>query len=255
MKTVAIVQARVGSSRLPNKILKRLGRKTVLQIVLERLRLATLVDEVCCATSDLADDDEVEAEAKKHGFCVFRGKHEDVLNRYASAAKELQAETIVRVTSDCPCVDPKIVDGLVALREKMNADYVSNNMPRSWPIGMDVEVFTNNVLQQANIFAIEADHREHVSPWMRVSKMLRRANLSSKQFEPVKTRLTIDYREDYEFFRHLILAAPGNELPLSFEDTLALIQSRRVLINYFASMQIVDPKYDFGALEHTEIYY
>ncbi len=253
-KTVAIVQARMGSSRLPKKILKRLGSKTILQTVLERLQLATRVDQVCCATSDLAEDDEVVDEAKRHGFYVFRGEHQDVLNRYATAAKELQAHIVVRVTSDCPSVDPKIVDDLLDLRERMNADYASNNMPRSWPIGMDVEVFTNAALQEANSCAIKADHREHVSPWMRVAKTLRRTNLSARQVVLNNIRLTIDYLDDYKFFEHLIACAPGKELPLSFEDTMSIIQSNSVLMNYFSSTKIVEAKYDFGVLEDVKIH-
>ena len=253
-KTVAIVQARMGSFRLPKKVLKRLGSKTVLQTVLERLRLATRIDEVCCATSGLAEDDEVADEAKRHGFYVFRGEHQDVLNRYASAATELQAHIVVRVTSDCPSVDPKIVDDLLALRERANADYASNNMPRSWPIGMDVEVFTNAALQETNRCATNANHREHVSPWMRVAKTLRRTNLCAKQASLNDIRLTIDYLDDYKFFEYLIACAPGKELPLSFEDTMSLIQSNSILMNYFSSTKIVEPKYDFGVLEDAQIH-
>ena len=254
IKTVAIVQARMGSSRLPKKVLKHLGNKTVLQTVLERLRLASRVDEVCCATSYLSEDDEVADEAKRHGFYVFRGEHQDVLNRYANAATELQAHIVVRVTSDCPSVDPEIIDDLLALRERANADYASNNMPRSWPIGMDVEVFTNAALQEANSSAVNADHREHVSPWMRVAKTLRRANLSAKQVALNDIRLTIDYLNDYRFFEHLIECAPGKELPISFEETVSLIQSNSDLMDYFSSTKIVESKYDFGVLEDVQIH-
>ena len=216
MRTVAIVQARVNSSRLPGKVLKPLGKKTILQMVLERLRFAKAIDDVCCATSTSSADDPIESEAKNLGFLVFRGEYEDVLDRYLKAARYTAADVVVRVTSDCPCVDPTIADSIIRLREKRDVGYASNNMPRSWPIGMDVEVFENRVLELAAYSAVKPDEREHVSPWMRNSPLVSRANLASVNKLFSDTRLTVDYPEDYEFFELLIKHSPNGEIPLDF---------------------------------------
>ena len=129
MKTVAIVQARLGSTRFPNKVLKPLGTSSILKTVLDRLNLAKHVDEICCATTDLSQDDAIVREVKNYGFSVFRGSSLDVLDRYVRAARNLKADVVVRVTSDCPCVDPEIVDALIQLLNTKNV-YMSRTTCR-----------------------------------------------------------------------------------------------------------------------------
>ena len=249
MRTVAIVQARVNSSRLPGKVLKRLGKKTILQTVLERLSVAEAIDDVCCATSSSFADDPIESEAKNLGFLVFRGEYEDVLDRHLKAARYTEADVVVRVTSDCPCVDPKIVDSIIRLREKKNVAYASNNMPRSWPIGMDAEVFESRALELAACLAVKPEEREHVSPWMRVSPLISRANLELKNKFFPKMRLTVDYPEDYEFFKLLTKCSPNGEIPLDFSQIADVIESNERLLSFFGKSKISDAKYGFGSLK------
>ena len=250
MRTVAIVQARVNSSRLPGKVLKLLGKKTILHTVLERLRVAEAIDDVCCATSTSPADDPIVSEAKNLGFLVFRGEHEDVLDRHLNAARYTDADVVVRVTSDCPCVDPKIVNSIIRLREEKSVGYASNNMPRSWPIGMDVEVFENRALELAARFAVKQEEREHVSPWMRVSPLISRTNLESKNKLFSDMRLTVDYPEDYEFFKLLIKYSPNHEIPFDFSEIADVIESNERLSTYFRESKIFDVKYEFGSLNH-----
>lgn len=195
--TAAIVQARMGSTRLPGKVMKALAGRTVLSHVLERCRAAAGVDIVCCATTTDQEDDLIAAEAARLGAAVFRGSATDVLARYAGAARMLGADQVLRVTSDCPAIDPAICAALLELRAAAGADYAANNMPRSWPSGLDCEAFTAAALYRAEAEAAAPHEREHVSPWLRASDTVRRANLVGPGGALAEARWTLDYPEDY----------------------------------------------------------
>ena len=195
MKAV-IVQARMGSTRLPGKVLKKLAGETVLSHVLRRCKQIEGIDTVCCAVPNSANSDPVAEEAVRCGVVVFRGAEYDVLNRYYKAAQEIGADVIMRVTSDCPLIDPEICgEVLWALR---NADYACNNMPRRWPHGLDCEVFTIKALEFANQWA--RSQREHVTPYLRTHPDVLRMNTLGPG---VRGRWTLDYPEDLAFFNAL----------------------------------------------------
>lgn len=171
MKTAAIIQARMGSTRLPGKILKDLMGKTVLRHVIERVQQAHSIDEIIIATTMLDQDDAVAHEAVKCGVKYFRGSEEDVLARYYLAAKETDADTVVRITSDCPLIDPLVTDEIVNFfNEKQVYDIVTNASSdlskRTYPRGLDTEVFTFDVLEQAFKKADKPYQREHVTPYI-----------------------------------------------------------------------------------------
>ena len=215
-RTVAIVQARTGSTRLPGKILLPLAGQSVLAHVLTRCAAVPGVDAVCCATTNLAEDDVVAAEAARHGASAYRGPAEDVLARYAGAAQAMEADVVLRVTSDCPAIDPAICGALLDLRSQTGAGYAASNMPPSWPHGLDCEAFTRDALNEAHANASRTYEREHVSPWMRETTDIRRANLTAPPGLPSATRWTLDYPEDYAFFealfRHLTRGAEGHSM-------------------------------------------
>ena len=169
-RTVAVVQARLGSQRLPGKVLLPLGDRTVLDWVLHRLGRATLVDEVVVATSDQPDDDPLAAHVESAGVAVFRGDLHDVLSRCRGAAESRAATTVERVTADCPLLDPDAVDAVVRAHRETGADFTANRLPpphhRTWPIGLDVEVATIEALRRADDEATEPAHREHVMPYL-----------------------------------------------------------------------------------------
>ncbi len=163
-KTVAVVQARMGSTRLPGKVLEDLGGKTMVERVLERAGAARLVDEVVLATSELASDDPLAALV---GSRCVRGSENDVLSRFVLAARATEAELIVRLTADCPLLDPALVDRVLETREAAGADYASNTqVPRTFPHGLDVEVFTRAALDAADREDDRSDWREHVTPYL-----------------------------------------------------------------------------------------
>jgi spore coat polysaccharide biosynthesis protein SpsF (cytidylyltransferase family) len=199
----------MGSSRLPGKILHEIGGQTALQHVLDRCRAIRGIDLVVCAVPDEAASDQIEQIADRCSVVTFRGPEKNVLDRYLGAAKAVNADVIMRVTSDCPLIDPDICANVLALLTRSNADYACNNMPRSFPHGLDCEAFTSSVLEFAAAEASEPGDYEHVTPWLRRSSQIRRENFSSGNSELASNRWTLDYPEDLEFFRALSRVCPG----------------------------------------------
>ncbi len=224
MVTAVIVQARTGSSRLPGKVLRLLGERTVLAEVLRRCYAIPGADVVCCAAPEGADDDPLAAEAERAGAVVFRGHETDVLDRYAGAAEAVGADVVMRITGDKPLIDPEVCGMVLRLRGETGADFACNNMPPGWPHGLDCEAFTSDTLIRAQAEASEPDDREHVTPWMRRHPDLRRTNLDGPGGACVEMRWTIDYPEDLTFFTALFdKLAPDPGMPL-YEDVMAVLE-------------------------------
>lgn len=206
--TAVIVQARFGSTRLPGKVLKSLAGHSVLEHVLHRCQAITGVDTVCCAIPNTSESDEVALCAQRCGVQVFRGSEHDVLDRYYQAARWLNADVVMRVTSDCPLIDPSVCNAVLQLRTEHDTDYACNNMPRTFPHGLDCEAFTFVALEQAAKEATDPFSREHVTPWLRTHHMVSRCNLIREGLG-ASPRLTIDYPEDFEFFTALFAKLPA----------------------------------------------
>ena len=167
MITIALVQARMGSSRLPGKVMRLIAGRPMIDWVLTRASRARSIDVVVLATSDHARDDALVAHVRKLGYPVARGSESDVLERFSQAALANDADVVVRITADCPLVDPDIIDAVVALRAREDADYASNTDPATFPDGLDVEVFKAAALARANSEATDTHDREHVTPYLR----------------------------------------------------------------------------------------
>ena len=168
-RVVAIIQARTGSTRLPRKVLSEIAGEPMLGRVIERVSEARLVDDVVVATTVDSSDDPIVELASERGWRFTRGSIDDVLSRYVDAAREHEAEVIVRVCSDCPLIDPALVDDVVRpLIDRPELDYVANNMPpRTYPIGLDVEAFRRAALETAHREDHDPALREHVTPYIR----------------------------------------------------------------------------------------
>jgi spore coat polysaccharide biosynthesis protein SpsF len=169
-RTVAIVQARTGSVRLPAKVLLDLGGQPVLVRVVERTRRASLVDEVVVATTLEPEDEAIEALCRQRNYPCFRGSLHDVLDRYYQAARHFDAGVIVRITADCPLIDPTLIDEAVDKFRQREVDFAANRLPppfhRTYPIGLDVEVCTFAALARAWREADQPFQREHVMPYL-----------------------------------------------------------------------------------------
>jgi spore coat polysaccharide biosynthesis protein SpsF len=169
MRTVAIIQARMSSSRLPGKVLLDLAGEPMLVRVVERVRRAKTIDDVVIATTTEPSDDPIANLCYERGYAVYRGSMYDVLDRFYGAARQLKAEIIVRVTADCPVIDPDIIDQTVAAFHSAGADFAANRLPppwkRTWPIGLDTEVCSFTGLERAWKEASLPYEREHVMPF------------------------------------------------------------------------------------------
>lgn len=222
MTTAAIIQARWGSTRLPGKVLEDLAGKSVLAHVVERAAKVPSVDVVVCAVPDEARSDPVAREAERCGAAVFRGSEHDVLARYLGAARSVRADVVLRITSDCPLIDPEVCERVLSLRAQENADYASNNLPPSFPHGLDCEAFTAAALEEAAREAREPRDREHVTPWIRRAPHLRRANVHAGDASRAGERWTLDHPEDLRFLRALFAHFPNGQA-LAHGDVLAVL--------------------------------
>ena len=203
MKVGAVVQARVTSTRLPGKILKELpfgSGISVLEQVVQRLSRTKKLSDIVIATTTETDDDEVVDLAKRIKVKHFRGSQEDVLSRHYFAAKENRLDIVVRITSDCPCIDPEVVDLIVEEHLAEKADFTSSALQRTFPHGLDTEVLSFDVLEKAHFEATEGFEREHVCPYIYRSnpQAFKICGVQAPQkFYGPDIRVTLDTKEDY----------------------------------------------------------
>ncbi len=220
---VAIIQARMGSTRLPGKSLAEIEKHPMLWHVIERVKRARLVDRVVVATSTSRADDAIEAMCCEVGVTCYRGSEHDVLDRYYMAARAEKAAQIVRITADCPLIDPEIIDRVVRRFQRGDVDYATNAMVRTYPDGLDTEVFSFSALERAWHEATRSSEREHVTPYLRMGKF-RTANVECDSISLYQHyRWTVDEAEDLEFIRAVYRAMRGKEHS-GMRDVLELLE-------------------------------
>tara|TARA_Y100001960_G_scaffold316608_1_gene383793 strand:+ start:785 stop:2818 length:2034 start_codon:yes stop_codon:yes gene_type:complete len=195
MKIVALVQARTGSVRLPQKVLKPILNKPMIELLLSRLSHSTELDEIVVATSEDKRDDKLESTVESLGFKCTRGSEKDVLNRFYKSAKFLEADVIVRITGDCPLVDSKLVDECIRGYKKFKVDYFSNIDPATYPDGLDIEVMSFQSLERANREAESDFDREHVTPYIRNSDSFSKSSIQNEE-DLSSHRWSVDEPED-----------------------------------------------------------
>jgi len=218
MNVVAIVQARLGSTRLPAKVLADLNGAPMLQRVLERARAAKKVARVVVAMSDAAEDDAISRECDEWEIACFRGSRLDVLERFIGAARAFEADVVVRLTGDCPLLDPSVIDAAIERFLAGGFDYVSNTLARGFPDGLDVEVFSRDALELAGREATKPFEREHVTPFLRSDARFRRGAIASTLPPRVASwRWTVDDPADLEWMRGVYHLLEEVSLPQRFE--------------------------------------
>ena len=224
MTTLIIVQARMSSTRLPGKVLLPLAGEPMLTRLIERLRRVQRADGIVVATTTNASDDPIAALCAQLGVPCHRGSEHDVLSRSADAARLHGADVVVRITSDCPLIDPALIDQVIAVYEEGESDYVSNMLPPTWPYGMAVEVFSAAALAQAHAEATQAAEREHVTPFIYWHPERYRLRNVASPVDLSQHRWTVDTPEDYalvsRLFHHLMPTHPH----FTQADVLALLE-------------------------------
>jgi spore coat polysaccharide biosynthesis protein SpsF len=224
MKIVAIVQARMGSSRLPRKVLKDLGGATVLDRVLNRLGRSRLIQELLVATTIEPADDAIVEHCERGGRKVFRGSEQDVLDRYYRAAKYTNADVVVRITSDCPVIDPQVTDATIRAFLDQRADYASNIRVRTYPRGLDTEVMTMQALERAWRESTKAYQREHVTPYISENPGEFKLHGIENDVDCSLHRWTVDTPEDLRLLR-TIYGRFGGRDDFGWRAVLKLVES------------------------------
>ena len=227
MSTAIIVQARMASTRLPGKIMKKVLDKTLLEYQLERLFRVKQAGQVIIATTDHGEEQPIVDLCQKLGVPYFRGSEQDVLARYYSAATEYGVDVVVRITSDCPLIDPAVIDKVIGfyLAHKEEYDYVSNTFPElTYPRGMDTEVFSYQALMEAHEEATDQAEREHVTIF--IKRHLDRYRIENITYEKDYShyRWTVDTPEDFALIEKMIAALYPVNPHFTLEDCLTLIE-------------------------------
>ena len=224
MKIGILVQARMGSTRLPGKVLERISDEPIILRVLKELSFVSNASIIQVVTSDLKKDDVLCDVLFNANFEFFRGNETDVLQRYYLAAKKLNLDVIVRVNGDCPFIDPMLVKDIIEYYELNfdKIDYVSTVLDETFPLGMHIEVFSSKALQNCNKNATGFE-REHVTPFIYNNPTLFRLNSFKSNTDLSEYRLTVDYEEDLIFSRELASAIDANVVPAKPRNNLNLI--------------------------------
>ncbi|MEY8763045.1 MULTISPECIES: cytidylyltransferase domain-containing protein [Clostridium] len=227
MNIVCIVQARTGSTRLPGKVLKKICGKTILEHDIDRLKRSNGIDKIVIATTTKEQDDIIVEIAEKALVGYFRGSEQDVLSRYYYAAKQYDADIVIRVTSDCPLIDPKIIDNMVEkfkrLNKTENIDYLSNKIKPTYPRGLDVEIFTFKALEKCFKEADKDYEKEHVTPYIYLNPdKFKFKNYENKK-DYSKFRWTLDTKEDLELIEIIYNNLYKENSFFYFEDILKFV--------------------------------
>jgi spore coat polysaccharide biosynthesis protein SpsF len=232
MKIGALIQARFSSMRLPRKVLKELpygSGITVLEQVLRRLKKISQLDSIVVATTTSTEDNNIVSIAERHSVQWYRGSEEDVLARYYLASKENGLDIVVRITADCPCIDPEVVDSVIERHISTKADFTSNVLNRTFPHGLDTEVINFDALEKAHFQAGQAFEREHVCPYIyktnpqmfKISSLEAPAPMSAPDI-----RVTLDTEDDYTLLCALFdYLYPENEF-FGAEDIVRLFREK-----------------------------
>lgn len=239
MRIVAIIQARMNSSRLPGKVLQDLGGRPMLVRVAERVRRAKTIQSLMVATTLDASDDPLEALCHERGYAMYRGSQYDVLDRFYQAACLAEADVIVRLTADCPLLDPDLIDQTVQLFLQSGADFAANRLPPPWkrtfPIGLDVEVCSFTALERAWNHAELLFEREHVMPYLYDEEGRFKVAVLDNDVDYGSLRWTVDTPQDLELVRVLVSRFADDHF--TWKDVLALVQREPELMQINAEVK------------------
>ncbi len=224
MRTAAIIQARTGSTRLPGKVLQLISGKTMLERVIERTQQAASLNLVMIATTDKRQDDPIADFCGQKSIPVYRGSEDNVLDRFYKAAGSVNAETIVRITSDCPLIDSGLIEQVIAAFKSSGADYCSNSLTASFPRGLDTEVFSFKALETAWKNAGEEYEKVHVTPYLYRHPEKFKVHTVACESDYSSYRWTVDTPDDLKLVRE-IYSRLDKKTDFDWRDVLHLMES------------------------------
>ena len=228
-KVLAILQARMGSSRLPGKTLADVAGKPMLMRVVDQVKSATFVDDVIVATSDLSEDDKIERYCLQNDILFYRGDSSNVLSRFIACANLIPHSTVVRITADCPLISPDTIDEVIQYYWKSGDEYVNNTDPYTRPEGQDVEVFSRQLLLRSGQFATTDIEKEHFTPWMRFADGVKRSVCFHDSCNYSDAHWSVDYQQDLNFVRRVWeCLSETNKLFFNFEDIIKAIMKHEI---------------------------
>ena len=224
---IAIIQARMGSTRLPGKVLMEVNDRPLLAHQLDRISKSKKLDRVVVATSILEKDDEIEAFCKDYGIDCYRGSENDVMSRYYECSKQYNPDTIVRMTADCPLIDPEIIDAVVQKFDDDDVDYCANTVPpetSKFPDGSDIEIFSIKALEMANTEVQDEHRREHVTfQFWQDEKYVSSQYTQEKDWS--KYRITVDYPEDFEVVEYVFKELNSKNIFGTLKEVINIIDN------------------------------
>jgi spore coat polysaccharide biosynthesis protein SpsF len=227
LRTVATIEARMTSTRLPGKVLLEAAGKPLLEHMIERLRRARTLDDIVVATTAESSSEPIAELAGRLGVGCFRGSEDDVLGRVLGAAQAHGSELIVETTADCPLIDPGVLDAVVERFHEGGVDYCSNTLERTYPRGMDVEVFPTAVLEEVAGLTDDPADREHVSIYIyEHPARYRLRSVTSDRPDTAELRLTVDTPDDYALIRAIFEELYPRDPGFGLEAILALLEQR-----------------------------
>ena len=232
---VAVVQARMGSTRLPGKVMKPLGGRPILWHVVNRLKSASMIDDIVVATTDQPSDDVIKEWCGLNGTGCYRGSQDDVLDRYFYAARNAGAKTVVRITSDCPLVDPALVDRAIRKFSEGGFDYVS--LDPSFPDGLDAEVFSFEALEKAYMAAALSSEREHVTPYIWKRTQLFRVCRIMSETDLSHMRWTVDDERDLKLVTAIYGGIDAGERVFHMDEVLRFLEKNPALLGLNAAIE------------------
>ena len=228
---LAILQARMSSTRLPNKVLKEVNNIALLKYECSRILHSSKIDKLIIATSTDANDDAIEKFGKENNIDIFRGSLNDVLSRYHECAKEFKEKNhisqlnVIRVTGDCPIIDPYVIDEVINYFEENSCDYASNTLIPTYPDGMDIEICTYDALETANNEAKYNSDREHVTLYIKNESKFKKLNYTSK-YDFSNLRLTVDEESDFILIKNILENLYPNNPFFTYLDTIAYMTKK-----------------------------
>jgi len=238
----AIIQARMGASRLPGKVLKKIDSVSLLEFQINRVKKSQNIKDIIVATSTKNEDNLIENLCNKIGIKCFRGSENDVLARYYECAKIYEVDTVIRLTADCPLIDPYVIDSVLENFQSHKIDYASNTVPpksSKWPDGSDVEIFTFNALKRAHEEATDDDDREHVTFYFwKKPNGFKTFQLDNK-YDWSKYRFTVDYIEDFKAIKLIYRELQDRKIFGHIHEIIKILEDRPDIKN-------LNEKYYFG---------